>query len=708
MEKNDTNNNNGKNQIQKPRFNFTWLYILLIAGLAFMIFTRHDSSASRMVDYTTFKEFVAKGYVADVTVNKDDNTLTLGVDAKYAKQVFGAVGKDKKAARIKVEFGSIDNLESYLDAQNEAGNFTGKVTYERDNDIFSNLFWNFAPIIIIVLIWLFIMRGIGGGNSIMGGGGIFSVGRSKAQLFDKDDKNMQKITFKDVAGQAGAKQEVQEIVDFLKTPERYTNLGGKIPKGALLLGPPGTGKTLLAKAVAGEAGVPFFSLSGSEFVEMFVGVGASRVRDLFQQAKAKAPCIVFIDEIDAIGRARGKTAAMGGNDERESTLNQLLTEMDGFGTNSGIIIMAATNRADILDSALLRAGRFDRQIHVDLPDLNERKEIFMVHLKPLKIDETVDVAQLARQTPGFSGADIANVCNEAALIAARNNKDWVDKQCFLDAVDRIIGGLEKKTKLLTAQEKNTIALHEAGHATISWFLEYANPLVKVTIVPRGQALGAAWYMPEERQISTKEEILDEICATLGGRAAEEICVGRISTGAMNDLEKVTKRAYGMIAYAGMGEKLPNLCYYDNQEYQFSKPYSDKTAETIDEEVRNLIAGQYERAKRVLLEHKEGHAQLAQKLIDKEVIFAEDLEEIFGKRPWTSRTDEILAANPEDKDADNNGSSDAADHKKENEEFIRQKIVQAVIAKAEKAKEQGHQAKEQSPTEDTQTDKPETT
>ena len=694
--------------MQKPRFNFTWLYILLIAGLAFMIFTRHDSSASRMVDYTTFKEFVAKGYVADVTVNKDDNTLTLGVDAKYAKQVFGAVGKDKKAARIKVEFGSIDNLESYLDAQNEAGNFTGKVTYERDNDIFSNLFWNFAPIIIIVLIWLFIMRGIGGGNSIMGGGGIFSVGRSKAQLFDKDDKNMQKITFKDVAGQAGAKQEVQEIVDFLKTPERYTNLGGKIPKGALLVGPPGTGKTLLAKAVAGEAGVPFFSLSGSEFVEMFVGVGASRVRDLFQQAKAKAPCIVFIDEIDAIGRARGKTAAMGGNDERESTLNQLLTEMDGFGTNSGIIIMAATNRADILDSALLRAGRFDRQIHVDLPDLNERKEIFMVHLKPLKIDETVDVAQLARQTPGFSGADIANVCNEAALIAARNNKDWVDKQCFLDAVDRIIGGLEKKTKLLTAQEKKTIALHEAGHATISCFLEYANPLVKVTIVPRGQALGAAWYMPEERQISTKEEILDEICATLGGRAAEEICVGRISTGAMNDLEKVTKRAYGMIAYAGMGEKLPNLCYYDNQEYQFSKPYSDKTAETIDEEVRNLIAGQYERAKRVLLEHKEGHAQLAQKLIDKEVIFAEDLEEIFGKRPWTSRTDEILAANPEDKDADNNGSSDAADHKKENEEFIRQKIVQAVIAKAEKAKEQGHQAKEQSPTEDTQTDKPETT
>ena len=688
--------------MQKPRFNFTWLYILLIAGLAFMIFTRHDTSASRSVDYTTFKEFVTKGYVADVTINKDNNTLTLAIDAKHEKQVYGAVNKNKKPARIKVEFGSIDNLESYLDEQNKEGNFTGKVTYERDNDFITNLLWNFAPLVIIILIWIFIMRGMGSG--IMGGaGGIFSVGKSKAQLFEKDDKNSPQITFKDVAGQAGAKQEVQEIVDFLKTPEKYTNLGGKIPKGALLVGPPGTGKTLLAKAVAGEAGVPFFSLSGSEFVEMFVGVGASRVRDLFQQAKAKAPCIIFIDEIDAIGRARSKTAAMGGNDERESTLNQLLTEMDGFGTNSGIIIMAATNRADILDGALLRAGRFDRQIHVDLPDLNERKEIFMVHLKPLKIDETVEVAQLARQTPGFSGADIANVCNEAALIAARNNKEWVDKQCFLDAVDRLIGGLEKKTKLLTAQEKRTIALHEAGHATISWFLEYANPLVKVTIVPRGQALGAAWYMPEERQISTKEEILDEICATLGGRAAEELFTGRISTGAMNDLEKVTKRAYGMIAYAGMGDKLPNLCYYDNQEYQFNKPYSDKTAETIDEEVRGLIAGEYERAKKVLLEHKEGHAQLAQRLIEKEVIFAEDLEEIFGKRPWTSRTDEILAAD-DDKKKEEQGDN-ATDHKKENEEFIRQKIVQAVIEKAEKAKENGQGETTPSSEPSTETDKP---
>ncbi|MBO4215281.1 MAG: ATP-dependent zinc metalloprotease FtsH [Bacteroidaceae bacterium] len=700
------NNNSSNNRMQKPRFNFTWLYILLIAGLAFMIFTRHDSSASRTVDYTTFKEFVTKGYVADVTVNKDNNTLTLAINSKYEKQVYGAVNKNKKPARIKVEFGSIDNLESYLDEQNKEGNFNGKVSYERDNDFISNLLWNFAPLVIIILIWIFIMRGIGGGGFMGGAGGIFSVGKSKAQLFEKDDKNSPQITFKDVAGQAGAKQEVQEIVDFLKKPEKYTNLGGKIPKGALLVGPPGTGKTLLAKAVAGEAGVPFFSLSGSEFVEMFVGVGASRVRDLFQQAKAKAPCIIFIDEIDAIGRARSKTAAMGGNDERESTLNQLLTEMDGFGTNSGIIIMAATNRADILDKALLRAGRFDRQIHVDLPDLNERKEIFMVHLQPLKIDETVDVAQLARQTPGFSGADIANVCNEAALIAARNNKEWVDKQCFLDAVDRIIGGLEKKTKLLTANEKRTIALHEAGHATISWFLEYANPLVKVTIVPRGQALGAAWYMPEERQISTKEEILDEICATLGGRAAEELFTGRISTGAMNDLEKVTKRAYGMIAYAGMGDKLPNLCYYDNQEYQFSKPYSDKTAETIDEEVRALIASEYERAKKVLLEHKEGHAQLAQKLIDKEVIFAEDLEEIFGKRPWTSRTDEILAANAEDKENDEGAQpSDATDHKKENEEIIRQKIVQAVLEKAEKAKEAGQSAGDPSSEPSSETDKP---
>lgn len=646
---------------------------------------RSGNSVTKSVDYSEFKKLVNNGYVSEITINTDDNTLVLAIDSKHKKEVFGNTKLKRGQDLIQVDFGSIENLESFIDNQTEEKNFTGKVKYERNNDLITNILWNFAPFIIIVLIWIFIMRGMSGGGGFMGGAGnIFSVGKSKAQLIEKDDKNSPQVTFKDVAGQTGAKQEVQEIVDFLKKPEKYTNLGGKIPKGALLVGPPGTGKTLLAKAVAGEAGVPFFSLSGSEFVEMFVGVGASRVRDLFQQAKAKAPCIVFIDEIDAIGRARSKSAAMGGNDERESTLNQLLTEMDGFGTNSGIIIMAATNRAEILDKALLRAGRFDRQIHVDLPDLNERKDIFMVHLRPLKIDETVEVAQLARQTPGFSGADIANVCNEAALIAARKNKEWVDKQCFLDAVDRIIGGLEKKTKLLTANEKRTIALHEAGHATISWFLEYANPLVKVTIVPRGQALGAAWYMPEERQISTKEEILDEICATLGGRAAEEICNGRISTGAMNDLEKVTKRAYGMIAYAGMGNKLPNLCFYNNQEYQFSKPYSEKTAETIDEEVRDLIAGEYARAKKVLTEHREGHERLTQLLIDREVIFAEDLEEIFGPRPWVSRTDEILASNKEENEKSADKNPDNTDHEKENEEFIRQKIVQAVVEKAEKA------------------------
>ena len=646
---------------------------------------RSGNSVTKSVDYSEFKKLVNNGYVSEITINTDDNTLVLAIDSKHKKEVFGNTKLKRGQDLIQVDFGSVENLESFIDNQTEEKNFTGKVKYERNNDLFTNILWNFAPFIIIVLIWIFIMRGMSGGGGFMGGAGnIFSVGKSKAQLIEKDDKNSPQVTFKDVAGQTGAKQEVQEIVDFLKKPEKYTNLGGKIPKGALLVGPPGTGKTLLAKAVAGEAGVPFFSLSGSEFVEMFVGVGASRVRDLFQQAKAKAPCIVFIDEIDAIGRARSKSAAMGGNDERESTLNQLLTEMDGFGTNSGIIIMAATNRAEILDKALLRAGRFDRQIHVDLPDLNERKDIFMVHLRPLKIDETVEVAQLARQTPGFSGADIANVCNEAALIAARKNKEWVDKQCFLDAVDRIIGGLEKKTKLLTANEKRTIALHEAGHATISWFLEYANPLVKVTIVPRGQALGAAWYMPEERQISTKEEILDEICATLGGRAAEEICNGRISTGAMNDLEKVTKRAYGMIAYAGMGNKLPNLCFYNNQEYQFSKPYSEKTAETIDEEVRDLIAGEYARAKKVLTEHREGHERLTQLLIDKEVIFAEDLEEIFGPRPWVSRTDEILASNKEENEKSADKNPNNTDHEKENEEFIRQKIVQAVVEKAEKA------------------------
>ena len=571
-----------------------------------MIFTRHDTSASRSVDYTTFKEFVTKGYVADVTINKDNNTLTLAIDAKHEKQVYGAVNKNKKPARIKVEFGSIDNLESYLDEQNKEGNFTGKVTYERDNDFITNLLWNFAPLVIIILIWIFIMRGMGSG--IMGGaGGIFSVGKSKAQLFEKDDKNSPQITFKDVAGQAGAKQEVQEIVDFLKTPEKYTNLGGKIPKGALLVGPPGTGKTLLAKAVAGEADVPFFSMSGSDFVEMFVGVGASRVRDLFRQAKEKAPAIIFIDEIDAIGRSRSKGVMTGGNDERESTLNQLLTEMDGFGTNSGVIILAATNRADVLDAALLRAGRFDRQIHVELPDLQERKEIFQVHLRPLKLDETVDIDFLSKQTPGFSGADIANVCNEAALIAARGGRKKISKQDFMDAVDRIVGGLERKNKIMTDEEKKSIAYHEAGHATISWMLRWANPLVKVTIVPRGMALGAAWYLPEERQLTNESHILDELCSLLGGRAAEQLFLDQTSTGALNDLERATKQAYSMVAYYGMSDKLKDISFYDSTgryDYGFVKPYSEQTAKVIDEETKRIIAEQMARAKQILTEQSE--------------------------------------------------------------------------------------------------------
>ena len=621
-----------------PRFNLSWLYMFIAMTIAYLYFTSDDStSIDRQLTYTEFKNMVNKGYASKI-IAYNDNTVDMFVKPEYVKEVF----KDdyKKVGRspsMHVEVGSMDALDKFLEKAQEEGRFNGEISYEKKSDMFGAFFWNIAPIFIIVAIWMFLMRRMGGG-----GGGInpFSVGKSKAQVYEKGD-NTNRITFKDVAGQEGAKQEIQEIVDFLKQPQKYTDLGGKIPKGALLVGPPGTGKTLLAKAVAGEADVPFFSMSGSDFVEMFVGVGASRVRDLFRQAKEKAPCIIFIDEIDAVGRARSKSPSMGGNDERESTLNQLLTEMDGFGTNSGVIILAATNRADILDKALLRAGRFDRQIHVDLPDLTERKAVFEVHLKPLKLDDTVDPETLARQTPGFSGADIANVCNEAALIAARHKKNAVGKQDFLDAVDRIIGGLEKKTKIMTQHEKRSIALHEAGHATISWFLEHANPLIKVTIVPRGRALGAAWYMPEERQITTKEQMLDEMCATLGGRAAEELFTGHISTGAMNDLERVTKQAYGMIAYAGMSDKLPNLCYYNNDEFSFSKPYSERTAELIDEEVKRMINEQYERAKKVLTEQKEGHNQLAQLLIEKEVIFAEDVERIFGKRPWASRSEEIM-------------------------------------------------------------------
>ena len=622
-----------------PRFNLSWLYMFIAITIAYLYFTSEDNTGiDRQLTYTEFKEMVNKGY-ANKIIAYNDNTVDMFIKPEHVKEVFKddykQVGRNPS---MHVEVGSIEALDKFLEKAQEEGQFTGEISYEKKSDMFGAFFWNIAPLFFIVAIWIFIMRRMSGGGP--GGMNPFSVGKSKAQVYEKGD-NANRITFKDVAGQEGAKQEVQEIVDFLKQPQKYTELGGKIPKGALLVGPPGTGKTLLAKAVAGEADVPFFSMSGSDFVEMFVGVGASRVRDLFRQAKEKAPCIIFIDEIDAVGRARSKSPSMGGNDERESTLNQLLTEMDGFGTNSGVIILAATNRADILDKALLRAGRFDRQIHVDLPDLNERKAVFEVHLKPLKLDNTVDPDTLARQTPGFSGADIANVCNEAALIAARHQKSAVSKQDFLDAVDRIIGGLEKKTKIMTTHEKYSIALHEAGHATLSWFLEHANPLIKVTIVPRGRALGAAWYMPEERQITTKEQMLDEMCATLGGRAAEELFTGHISTGAMNDLERVTKQAYGMIAYAGMSDKLPNLCYYNNDEYSFSKPYSDRTAELIDEEVKLMINGQYERAKTMLTEHKEGHNQLAQLLMEKEVIFAEDMERIFGKRPWASRSEEIM-------------------------------------------------------------------
>ena len=626
---------------KRPKFSMSWIYMLVLFGLIAMYLLGGDSvgSASKKVSYDEFKTFVNKGYASKIVINKDESTLKMYVNAQNIRDVFKQGAKNTgKNPFVTTEFGSVDKVETFIEAEKKTGKFKGELNYEnkRGNDLF-NILLSFGPILLLFFLWIYLMRRMGGGGG--GAGGVFNVGKSKAKMYEKGaDIN---ITFKDVAGQAGAKQEVQEIVEFLKNPKKYTDLGGKIPKGALLVGPPGTGKTLLAKAVAGEAGVPFFSMSGSDFVEMFVGVGASRVRDLFRQAKEKSPCIIFIDEIDAVGRARSKNPAMGGNDERENTLNALLTEMDGFGTNSGVIILAATNRADMLDSALLRAGRFDRQINVDLPDLNERKEIFEVHLKPVKIDESVDVDMLARQTPGFSGADIANVCNEAALIAARHDKTHVGKQDFLDAVDRIIGGLEKKTKVMTEGERRTIALHEAGHATISWFLEHANPLVKVSIVPRGRALGAAWYMPEERQITTKEEMLDEMCATLGGRAAEELFTGHISTGAMNDLERVTKSAYGMIAYAGMSDKLPNICYYNNNEYNFQKPYSETTAKIMDDEVLSMINEQYARAKDLLTKHKEGHNKLAELLLEREVIFAEDVEKIFGKRPWVSRSQEIM-------------------------------------------------------------------
>lgn len=602
--------------------------------------------ASQEVPFSKLEEGLRSGCVKSMTVTITKNMVDAEIDSTCAKQLLGKAYKaDGKLPHINALVPSVEEFSKLITELQKEKVFTGEVSYKEGKDYMEMFLFSILPILLLVLFFVFMNRKMSGGG---GAGGVFNVGKSKAQLFDKGDATKAKITFKDVAGLAGAKQEVEEIVTFLRKPDKYTELGGKIPKGALLVGPPGTGKTLLAKAVAGEADVPFFSMSGSDFVEMFVGVGASRVRDLFRQAKEKAPCIVFIDEIDAVGRARGKNANMGGNDERENTLNQLLTEMDGFGSNSGVIILAATNRADILDKALLRAGRFDRQIHVDLPDMHERKEIFQVHLRPLKLDDTLDVDFLSRQTPGFSGADIANVCNEAALIAARHDKKAVGKQDFLDAVDRIVGGLEKKTKILTLEEKKNIAFHEAGHATISWLLEHANPLVKVTIVPRGEALGAAWYLPEERQLTSRDHILDDLCSLLGGRAAEEVFLKMLGTGAISDLERTTKKAYAMVAYFGMSDKLANMSYYDssgNSDYGFTKPYSEKTAELIDSEAKKIIAEQYDRAKKLLNEHKEGHNKLAQVLLEKEVLFAEDVEAILGKRPWKSRSDELLLSQP---------------------------------------------------------------
>ena len=637
---------------QKPkRSRWTWVYYGIMIGLLVLMFFP-SSAGSKDFNYTELTNHLDSGYVKSVVVNRDDNTAVAEIYPQHYNDVFETTEEiEKTGGKIQTQIPTVEEFNKYIDKVNDskgAEDAIIEVKYESESQWYVLLI-NALPILLIILFFVWMSRGIG--NAANGGpGGIFNVGKAKAQVFDKDKNG--KVTLKDVAGLSGAKQEVEEIVSFLKSPKKYTDLGGKIPKGVLLVGPPGTGKTLLAKAVAGEANVPFFSMSGSDFVEMFVGVGASRVRDLFRQAKEKSPAIIFIDEIDAIGRARGRNNAMGGgNDERESTLNQLLTEMDGFGTNSGIIILAATNRADVLDSALLRAGRFDRQIHVELPDLQERKEIFGVHLAPIKLDNNIDVNFLAKQTPGFSGADIANVCNEAALIAARNNHKKVTKQDFMDAVDRIIGGLERKNKIMTEEEKRSVAFHEAGHATISWLLRYGNPLVKVTIVPRGMALGAAWYLPEERQLTNKDHIMDNLCSLLGGRAAEEVFLNQTSTGALNDLERATKQAYAMVAYYGMSDKLKNLSYYDSTgryDMGITKPYSEKTAEIIDAETAAIIAEQMERAKKILQEHADGHNKLAELLIEKEVITSEDVEAILGERPWKSREDEIIASNEEQK------------------------------------------------------------
>lgn len=640
------------------RMNIFWIYALILGALLVGYMTT-GNEIEKEVTWSEFKSYAEKGGITSITVLSNKNEAIAQLSDTLAQKIFTKEQyKEGSKASITTHVPSVDAFNKETEKWEASGVKVGDVKYDTSSDI-SSWIWGFGPVLLLIIFWIFFMNrmsGSGGG----GGGGVFSVAKSKAQLFDKNSTN--RVTFNDVAGLSEAKTEVEEIVQFLKNPQAYTELGARIPKGALLVGPPGTGKTLLAKAVAGEANVPFFSLSGSDFVEMFVGVGASRVRDLFRQAKEKAPCIVFIDEIDAVGRARGKNPNMGSNDERENTLNQLLTEMDGFGANSGVIILAATNRVDILDKALLRAGRFDRQIYVELPELNDRVEIFKVHLRKIKMDESVDLELLARQTPGFSGADIANVCNEAALIAARRKKTHVQRQDFMDAVDRIIGGLEKRSKIITEDERRSIAVHEAGHASLSWHLQYANPLIKVTIVPRGKALGAAWYLPEERQITTTQAMLDEMCSLLGGRAAEELFLGCISTGAANDLERVTKQAYAMVTYFGMSEKLPNLSYYDStgQAYGFTKPYSEERAKLIDDEVSRIVNEQYNRAKEILTKYAEGHHELTEVLLSREVIFTEDVERIFGKRQWASRTDELLAAKPEEepKETESPEASDA--------------------------------------------------
>ena len=638
-----------KKEKKSFRFNEMWFYGLILIALAVLFLYDGNVSVNKDLSWNDFKRAATKQAFSEMTVDRGNNEVSAVIKRHMIDSVFssadlkGVNGDKSKLVTVKSNIPSVDKFSDFYD---QSG-ITAKLTYTQSQTGFWGYLLSFGPTLLLVGFWFWMMRrSMGGsGSGGLGGGGIFSVGQSKAKLHDK---NSMSITFADVAGLHEAKEEVEEIVHFLKNPNKYTQLGAKIPKGALLVGPPGTGKTLLAKAVAGEAHVPFFSLSGSDFVEMFVGVGASRVRDLFAKAKEKAPCIVFIDEIDAVGRARSNSQNLGGNDERENTLNQLLSEMDGFGSNSGIIILAATNRVDILDGALTRAGRFDRQIFVDLPDINDRKEIFTVHLKNIKTDSSLDLDLLARQTPGFSGADIANICNEAALIAARNEKEFVSRADFMNAVDRIIGGLEKKNAITTSEERRSIAIHEAGHAVVSWFLEYANPLVKVTIVPRGKALGAAWYLPEERQITTTQALLDQMCATLAGRAAEEIFLGRISTGAANDLERITQLAYAMVVYYGMSDKLPNVNYSKIQgdAYGISKPYSNKTSELIDEEVNAIIAQQYQRAKDLLQEKAEGHKALSDLLLEAEVIYTEDVERLLGKRQWTSRADEIKAANEE--------------------------------------------------------------